>query len=194
MYRMKKKALILGTIMIALLSTGCTNVAKKATENTFILNKDESVTDVSVEDYTDSNYKIDDLQDFVTDAVNDYNEKNGEDSVVLKSYEALDEKSKNIKVVIDYKSIDDYNKFNNTNYEVKSISKADLSDKFKDLEGEEVKSKAIKEETKLKVLSIDGDTKIYIKGAKYYSSKLKYNKEDKTLYNAEGKTGVIVFK
>ena len=185
---MKKIKLLVGVLFVAILAAGCTNVSEDAKVDTFILNKDNSITDVSVEDYSDSSFKIDDLESFVKDSVVDYNEKNGDDSIVVKSYT---EDKKVVKLVMEYATIKDYNNFNNTTYTVEKVSKADLDGKVKDMDGKKVSVDDV--EDTYRVLTINASTDVYVKNSKYYSTNLKMS-EDKVFTNADEEVGYIIFK
>lgn len=189
MKQMKKRmGLIAGIVLVACLATGCSNISKDATENTFILNSNGSITDVSVEDYTDSSFAIDDLEDFVTNAVNKYNQDKGEDSITFKSYEAKDKK---VKLVIEYDSIEDYNAFNNTDITIDTVANAKISGKYKDSKGEEIKAEDI--DDTLKVLTVDTQTSVYIKNMKYYNNDLEVGDNDAVTVT-EGSVGYIIYK
>ncbi len=185
---MKKIGLIVGIILLASMVTGCTNISKDATENTFIINKDGSITDVSVEDYTESSFSIDDLERFVTDAVSDYNQKKGEDTISLESYT---EENKIVKLIMNYNSIEDYNAFNGTEFSIEKVSDSKLTGDFVDAKGTDTTVGDI--DGTYNVLTIDVDTEVYIKTMKYYNNVLTLN-EDNTVSIMDNNIGYIIYK
>ncbi len=185
---MKKLGLIAGIILVVAMATGCTNISKDATDNTFIINKNGSITDISVEDYTDVSFSIDDLERFVTDAVSDYNQKKGEDSISLESYT---EENKIVKLIMNYNNIEDYNAFNGTNFTIEKVSDSKLSGDFVDLKGTETTVGNI--DGTYNVLTIDVDTEVYIKNMKYYNNVLTLN-ENNTVSITDSNVGYIIYK
>ena len=78
---MKQGLLIVGIMLSAVLLVGCTGGMDSIMTNTMTVHKDGKIADVSVEDFSDGDYSMTDLEQFVTDEVNAYNTANGEGSI-----------------------------------------------------------------------------------------------------------------
>ena len=85
------------------------------------------IVDVSVEDYSDGNYSMTDLKTFITDEITAYNDKNGENCVVMNR---LDTDNNVGKLQLTYSGMKDYNGFNHTDYELAELSDTTISGSF----------------------------------------------------------------
>ena len=83
-FGMKQGLLIVGIMLSAVLLVGCTGGMDSIMTNTMTVHKDGKIADVSVEDFSDGDYSMTDLEQFVTDEVNAYNTANGEGSIESK--------------------------------------------------------------------------------------------------------------
>lgn len=187
---MKRRLLITGIMLSAVLLSGCTGGVDSITTNTMTIHKDGSIEDVSVEDFSDGDYEMTALEQFITDEVNDYNTEYGEDSIVIKS---LQTENSLAKVQLTYEDMEDYNAFNHTEYRLQEASEAGLSGELIAAADETAVKASDIELTGLKVLQVSDAMEIVCKGkVQYYNS---YVTQVNGTFTANGEgTAVIVFK
>ncbi|MBQ9200261.1 MAG: hypothetical protein IJ141_08790 [Lachnospiraceae bacterium] len=82
-------------------------------ENTITINADGSIREIACESFSDSSYDISGLKDDIKSEIEKYCGSEKKDAVKLLEYK---EENRNVRVAIDYKSLDDYNAFNKTSY------------------------------------------------------------------------------
>lgn len=109
MKKVVKRTMLLSLALMAFLLTGCSDT-ENVNQNTVILNKDGTVIGVIVEEFTDARYNIGELKAMVEEEVGDYNLQTGESKVTLQTFESTEEG--NVKVVLKYDSVADYQAFN----------------------------------------------------------------------------------
>lgn len=187
---MRHKHLLVGLVLGTVLLTGCGSKMNSITENTIIIEKDGTISDVSVEDYSTGNYDMAGLEAFINDEIADYNSEAGDGSVVL---EKLDTESELVKLQLSYSDIEDYNAFNNTDYVIEGLSAANLSGEFTSVSSGSQVRVADMTETDLQVLKVKDAIDIVCKGkVLYYNGNVT---EENGTYTASGNgEAVIVFK
>lgn len=124
---MRHKCLLAGLLVGLMAMTGCGYNLDSISENTMTIKKDGTIVDVSVEDYSDGNYSMTDLETFITDEITAYNDKNGENCVVMNR---LDTDNNIGKLQLTYSGMKDYNGFNHTDYELAELSDTTISGSF----------------------------------------------------------------
>lgn len=187
---MKHKHLLTGLVLGTILLTGCSGNMDTITVNTITIEKDGTIQDISVEDFSDGNYNMANLEEFINTEISDYNSKAGEGSIVLDSIQT---DSSLIKLQLSYADMEDYNAFNHTEYEYSNFEEAALTGDFTSAaDGSTVKAADIND-TGMKVLKIGDATNIICKGkVLYYNS---YVTEENGTFSASGEgTAVIVLK
>lgn len=191
---MKKIQMIIMLGFLLGVCTGCTNYAQEYSKNTLVVKSSGTLIEIAIENYKDTKVKAEDLVAYVDKQVEEYNKENGKGCV--KKKQLLTEDMSNVKLVLRYKSIDDYNGFNALACSLKNYSEVKddvLSGSFTDADGKSVKKSKFKDVEKAKVLVISEPTDIVLKGDILY-----YNKEvtvKKGIITASGKKdAVIIYK
>lgn len=187
---MKQKHLLTGLALGVLLLTGCTGNVDSVTTNTITIEKDGSIRDISVEDFSDGSYDMAGLEEFINAEIADYNSQTGESRIVLDDIQT-DERV--VKLQLSYTGMEDYNAFNHTEYEYGSLAEAGLTGEFTSTaDGSTVKA-ADMNGTDLKVLKIEDAMNIVCKGKiLYYNS---FVTEENGTFSASGEgMAVIVLK
>ncbi len=88
------------------------------------IDEDGVVTEIIQETLDEAYYDAAELQNMITSEVKEYNDKNGEDTIIVKEMEAAEGK---ISLKMEYASAADYASFNNTEFYYDSIIGAQLS-------------------------------------------------------------------
>lgn len=187
---MKQKHLLAGLILGTILLTGCGSSFDSVTGNTMTIGKDGTISDVSVEDFSEGNYDMADLEAFVNAEIADYNSEAGEDSIVL---DAIDTENKLVKLQLTYSGMDDYNAFNNTEYQLEGFEDVKLSGEFTSVADGTKVSVGDMTDSGMKVLKVEDAMNIICKGkVLYYNDNVT---EDNGTYIASGDgEAIIVFK
>lgn len=105
---MRKLMTVIILVLLTGLFSGCGQSAD-AKVSTVIFNKNGQVTGVTIEDFSQDNYKLSELEAMVEEAIGDYNASFGAESVVLKS---LTVENNIAKMIIQYQTAKDYQEFN----------------------------------------------------------------------------------
>lgn len=187
---MKLKYLLTGLVLGTVLLTGCSDNFDTVTVNTITIEKDGSIRDISVEDFSDGNYDMANLETFINNEITDYNSQMGETRITL---EEIQTESSLVKLQLLYGNMDDYNAFNHTEYEYDNYEKAGLTGEYTvAADGSTIKAADIND-TDVKVLKIEDAMNIICKGkVLYYNS---YVTEENGAFSASGEgTAVIVLK
>lgn len=188
---MKQGLLIAGIVLSTVLLSGCTGGVDSVTTNTMTIHKDGRIEDVSVEDFSDGDYSMTDLEQFVTDEVADYNAEHGEDSIVLEKLQTEDSMAK---LQLTYQDMEAYNAFNHTEYVLKDAADAELSGELIAAEDDATTVKVADVDlTGLKVLEISDAMDIICKGRVLYYNSYVTQVNGTFTANGEG-IAVIVFK
>ncbi len=191
---MKKITYILSMILLLGAMTGCANYAEDYDKNTLIVKKNGSLVEVAVEDFSETSVKADALSVYITEQIDNFNEK--QDKKVVKSKDLLTEDMSKVKLVLEYKDIDSYNGFNLLECKLADFSDVDekeLKGTFTSADGKSVKVGKMKGTKGAKVLIISEKTDIILPGDVLY-----YNKEvsmKKGVASASGKNyAIIIYK
>lgn len=177
---MKKKMIILA-LSLACILQGC-SYSGKADRETLELKKNGSVVETVRESFDKEYYNIEDLKSYITSAVAEYNEDFSEAHIVM---EKCGKPGTYVEAVLNYKSVDDYKKFNNVEIFSGSISELENTDyhvalDLKDMQGavvslshvlasgEDYKAAIITQSCELKV---SGRIVYYSEGVKVLSGK-----------------------
>ncbi len=191
----KKLTFVCFIIMTAMLMTACKlipeDVIGDISTNTLIMNEDGSVREICCDDFSGVSFDYSGLKNKIKSDVADYCQSYGEDSIKLLKYK---EDDGIIKVALDYKSLDDYNKFNGTSYRLDDASEISKQMKLKDNQGNDITAGDIILDG-YKVICIDGKLSLIINGEiMYYNSHVtSIDGKDKALLDGEG-YGVIIYK
>lgn len=88
------------------------------------IDEDGVITEIIQESLDEPYYDATELQNMITSEVKEYNDKNGEETIVVKELEAAEGK---ISLKMEYASAADYASFNNTEFYYGSVINAQLS-------------------------------------------------------------------
>lgn len=165
---MRRRYLLAGLLIGLMTMTGCGYELDAVSQNTMTIKKDGTIVDVSVEDYSDGDYSMTELETFITDEIAEYNKKHGENRVIL---DHLNTDNNIGKVQLSYSGMQDYNGFNHTEYELEDISDAELSGSFVSAEDGGSVAAADIQQSGLQVLRIcDAMNVVCKKKVLYYNS------------------------
>lgn len=110
-----KKILLYAILALCLVfAVGCKKknrviTADEVESNTILVKNNGTVQAATVETFDKNYYNLDELKSFVTEEINKYNQKNGQDSIVMDS---LTLKDGNAIMILTYSDMKHYNAFN----------------------------------------------------------------------------------
>ncbi len=160
----------IGVILIMCISVlcGCTEQKVSADTTTIFVHKDGKITDAIVEDFGQNYYDATELQTMTNQEITEFNQINGNNSAVLSNYEVKDNIAK---VYIDFKTVEDYGIFNQTECYFGTVADAfkdgyDMDVPLKSVSGDETLDQtALLEKGKYKILILQDhvDVRLYKK-------------------------------
>ncbi|MCR5792077.1 MAG: hypothetical protein K6G65_02800 [Lachnospiraceae bacterium] len=196
---LKQSKIVLGSMMIAVLLCGCgSNTTFKAGDvdkNTISVNKKGVVRVASVESFDKSYYDSAELEDYLNNVVNTYNDKKGEEVVELTSFEVAD---KTASAVFKYSGIEYYKELNDVYADYMTVKEAItagiLPEMLKDAEsGKNVTLEEVAENGSYHVLAIHEEFDVRVDGKiKYYDNCENITKSE--AHTKEDVLSVIIFK
>lgn len=191
---MKRVSVAFTMALTVLLCTGCTNYAKEYDNNTIIVNKNGSIVEVAKEDYKGTDVSAEELERYIDEQVNLYNEECG--SKCIKKKALLTEDMSKTKLVLKYSSVEDYNGFNSLECILCDYEDAKddiLKGSFCNAQGESVTSDKFENTDKAKVLVISEATDlVFPKEILYYNKEVKI---EKGVITSSGKEdAIVIFK
>lgn len=191
MRKIQRITIAMGMLFIL---TGCSNYAKEYDKNTLVVKGNDSLVEISVEDFKDSSVSAENLTSYVEEQITTYNTEAGKKMVQQKSIDTED--MSKVKLVLSYKDIDSYNGFNVLDCVLCDYTEAEdslLKGSFSSADGESVKAANMENTEKAKLLAISEQTDVVINGDILY-----YNKEVKVkdgLASTSGKgMAVIIYR
>lgn len=187
---MKCRWILSGLMVGILLLSGCSSSLDSITENTMILEKKGSISDISVEDFSGNTYNMEDLRRFVQEEIESYNTGAGAENIVL---EELNTDSDQVWLQLSYMGMEDYNSFNGTDYVLSDLADTRISGAFTSAaDGSTVKAEDITE-ADLKVLKIGDAMDIICRGkVLYYNA---YVTENSGTFTSSGEgEAILVFR
>ena len=191
---MRKIQIIAMFVILLCVCVGCTNYAEEYSENTIVVKKSGRIVEVAVEDYKDTKVKAEDLTAYISEQIQAYNEENGRNAV--KQKDLMTEDMSKVKLVLQYKGIDDYNGFNSLDCKLIDYTEAEkdlLSGSFKNPDGKAVKKSDFKDVEGTKVLVMSEKTNIVLKGKiRYYNSQVTV--KNGVITTSGKKDAIIIFK
>jgi hypothetical protein len=156
----KLKAYIVVAIMLIFV-TGCSLKSFDADTNTVYVKKDGTVMEAIIEDFGESYYDSTELESLINDSINEYN--NGTENVKNEKFKVKDQTAK---LIMSYKSAEDYAKFNEEDFFAGTISDAikagyDFGQEFTNLEEKiDISSETIQSLTQYKVVIFEDKAEI----------------------------------
>lgn len=187
---MKRKFILIHLLLGFLILTGCSGNLDGYAVNTMIIEKNGTISDVSVEDFSDGTYDMQELEAYINTEIDEYNETHGEDKIILQQ---LETENSLVKLQLDYASMEDYNSFNHTDYELSSFADTVVNGEFTSTaDGSSIRSSDI-DAAGMMVLKVQDAMNIVCKGkVLYYNTNVK---EQDGVFSATGdNTAIIVFK
>ncbi|MCR4801599.1 MAG: hypothetical protein K5895_01160 [Lachnospiraceae bacterium] len=164
--------------------------------DTVYISADGNVELVSVEDFDKKDYSESDLKSFIKDAVSEYNDKQGKDSVTMEDFTV---KSKVAKVLLTFNSVESYAGFQNEDLNIMNIEDVGdnmvLPTSFTAAKDDSLISKDdILSKKGLKMMII-GDSALHIEidGTVMYYADANLTGSN-SVETTEGQTAVIIYK
>jgi hypothetical protein len=164
--------------------------------NTVLMNDDGTVQAATVEEFNKDYYNLTELNTFITEQINSYNNANGEDSIAINTLEI---KEGNAILILDYATIQHYAAFNEVEAYYSTIANVKngditLPDVFISASDGSYSSKelALKNDN-YQILVINENTDVIVDGAiKFYSNAVLVNKSK--LQTASEGQAYVIFK
>lgn len=201
---MKKRVLLLTLICAVFLAVGCNKKTEekdislsinKVKVNSLLIRKDGSIQSSAIETFQKEYYNKEELQQFIEKKIGYYNAKYGEDSVTLHS---LEEKDENAILVLNYKSMEDYERLygiETKHYTMEEAIAADVipdTMKIVDKDGQASKQE-VEENQNCKVVIVNEELDVIVNGTiLYYDNGAILNKT--TMQSIGDGRSVIVYK
>ena len=190
---MKKIAFVAIAVTMICMLSGCTNYAKKYDKSTIIVKKNHSIVEVAVENFKGSSVKAEELEDYVKEQIQTYNDENGK-KIKKKSIDT--ENMSKVKLVLTYKDIESFNGFNLQECKLGDFSDmkvSELKGTYTSADGKSVTYKNLKDVDKANVFIVPEATDVVVNGDILY-----YNEEASVKDGVVTTTGkdnaIIIFK
>lgn len=149
-------------VAMAFALTGCGGVkVADYTKDTLIMEKNNKVVEVAVEDYSAGQYNMDDLEEYIKTNTDTYNTENGADHIKFVELDTSNISS--VKLGLEYASVDDYNKFNDTELVITKSEDLATTTSFIDASGNAVTASEIAAKSGNYVLSVTPEEDVDIK-------------------------------
>lgn len=161
---------------------------------TILINDDGTVQAATVEEFDKEYYNLSELQTFITEQINDYNQTQEGEGILLESLELVDGKAV---MILNYTTMEDYSLFNQveayySTIEGLSTSGIILPDAFISAsDGAFASQELATKNSKYQVVAIDEDIDLMVDGTiKYYSNGILAD-DSKLQTGSDGKAYVI---
>lgn len=181
MVKAKKISILAAVASCAALLSGCEMLNQEQWEpqepNAISIDEEGAITEIVQETLDEAYYNASELQSMITSEVADYNKKNGEDCVTVKTFET---EGQSVKLEMVYASAKDYASFNNVEFYYGSLINAQLEGYLFDVSYKKVKdgvvtgnnisgSEVIKEMDK-EVMVVRAPLEVHVPGKVLYTS------------------------
>ncbi len=186
-----KGILLLSAVCFVLMLGGCgTKDVTSYDQNTLTIGKDGTIKEVSVENFADGNYNMQELEQFVSSEISTYNQTAGGERITLVE---LNTDNKLAKLQLNYASMEDYNQFNRKDYSLQSFADSALSGSLADVSGQTEVAVSEIEDKGYQVLKVSDAMELAFEGKPlYYNS---YVTVSNGVYSSNGEgVAVVVFK
>lgn len=194
MHKMRRFQIIVMSALLICVLSGCNNYAKEYDKNTLVVKGNGSLVEVAVESFADSSVQPEDLNAYIDEQIDAYNEEQGKKVVKNQSIDTED--MSKVKLVLSYKDMEAYNGFNLLDCVLDDFSNVDgdrIKGTYTAADGSSVKAADLDVGDKAKVLILSEAANVVVKGEILY-----YNKEVKVKNDVASVTGkgdaVIIFK
>ena len=116
---------IVAALLVAVMITACGGQQSvEYSSNTMTICKDGTIQDLSIDDFSSGNYDMGKLEQFVKDEIERYNASSGDGSITV---EDLNTNNKHVRLTLNYRSMEDFNQFNDKDYSIKSFAGSNLT-------------------------------------------------------------------
>lgn len=190
---MKKIHLLFTTVVLTLILCGCGNITKKYDKNTLIVKGNDSLMELSIENFAKTNVSGEDITNYIEEQIDLFNDENGK-KIKEKSIDVED--LKRVKLVLTYKDIESFNQFNGQKYvldDYSNIKESQMKGSFQSVDGKKVKLDDFEINKKTKVLMLSESMDVVIEGDILY-----YNKEvslkDEVATTTGDDVAIIIYK
>jgi hypothetical protein len=172
---MKKCTALLAVLTLSIGVLGGCGDTYEATESTVFVEKDGTVISTDIESFDPAVYDENGLETYVEEAVSEYTDENGSDSVKLKELSFADDKAV---LSLEYASVRDYSAFNGIEMFTGSVAEALAAGysfdgefyEFKDGDKTLCDSSAFLNTDGYKVVIIKSNTNVHVDGKVKYAS------------------------
>lgn len=165
--------------------------------NTVVVKKDGTVQAAMVEEFNKDYYSLDELNDFITKAINNFNNSVGSETAI--TIDSLEKNKEDAVLILTYQDLDTYAAFNKVEavtMEVDALQGANLKlpDVFvKEDDGAYVKQDVALNNGKYKIVMIQDNVDLMVEGTiKYYANCILVNSH--TIQTTPEDVSVIVYK
>lgn len=182
---MKVKISIFAMIILGIALTGCSKevsltrvekesdkviVSEDIDKNTIVVKEDGRLQVAIVEDFDKEYYDIEELKSFINEEINNYNSKNGQESIIFDAAEMRDNK---VIVVQTYSDIEHYLAYNNIEGSLMSVSAAredseSLPEVFYNSRGKNISREEALKKDKYMIINVKENTNIVVDGKIIY--------------------------
>lgn len=204
---MKVKVCILAMIILVISLTGCSKEAnlikvekgtdkvvvnKDVQKNTIVVKEDGRLQVAIVGDFDKDYYDFEELKSFINEEINNYNSKNGQESIV---FEVAEMRGNKVIVVQTYSDIEHYLSYNNIEGSLMSVTSAredieSLPEVFCNSKGKDISRDEALKKDKYMIMNIKENTDVVVDGKIMYyhnaefinSSTLEANDEEGTVF------------
>lgn len=204
---MKVKVCILAMIILVISLTGCSKEAnlitvekgtdkvvvnKDVQKNTIVVKEDGRLQVAIVGDFDKEYYDFEELKSFINEEINNYNSKNGQESIV---FEVAEMRGNKVIVVQTYSDIEHYLSYNNIEGSLMSVTSAredieSLPEVFCNSKGKDISRDEALKKDKYMIMNIKENTDVVVDGKIMYyhnaefinSSTLEANDEEGTVF------------
>ena len=199
----KKCAVLILAVVLVLSVSGCGGSidVSKFTENTLVINKDGSVTEVSVDSFSEDYYTQEALEQYVNEEVDTYNEQHpaasGKEKDKVIKVDTVKVSEDNARVVLDFASVEAYTDFNSASLDY--VKASELSDdvkalSLKDADGQSVGAwSAIEKPEDYQAVVIYAPVQVAVSGKIAYVSE-NVTVTDKSTAKCDSTPAVIIYK
>ncbi len=196
---MKKIVLCTIALLVMLGAVGCTNEELRVDNvkvNTIAAKSNGKLQVATIEDFDKNYYDLQELKEYITEQVDAYNKKAGEDKIKIDDVEKKDEKAV---MILSYSGMDHYATFNEVSAAYFTGGVGDISLKLPSTlidakNGSLASTDEILKNEKFKILVLNEPYRIVTDGkVKYYSEKATLVDDNKVDGASEGMT-IVVFK
>lgn len=163
-------ALAITAVLCAGMLSACTKTSYDAETNTVYIEKKGKIVSKDVELFDEGEYQADDLKEYVENAVKEYTEANGKDTV---KFDSLSVKDNMAALILKYASASDYTAFTGTDLFAGTVAEAlsagyTFEDDFVDRDGNLCSTATVLDDSSLKVAIVKGNLNLKVKGEIVY--------------------------